>query len=168
MARTRIGKDTELVDGGPLVVSATTSAPTKGTGIVVDKVWWQRRGSRAYVRMEYRHTVAGAAGSGDYLFKMPANLKIDTNKHTVYTTVEGFNSNFLNNNGLGICQGGNGANQFFGNISVYDQDYVRFVAEDGSSNTQGFIGSAGYQLSTTNVFYVAEFEVYIQGWTESD
>lgn len=159
---------TDWVDGGPLVLSATTTAPTKGGTIVVDKVWWRRNGENAEVRIEYRQTSAGVAGSGDYLFRMPSSLEIDTNKVTVYATVEGWNSNFLNNNTVGSSQGGNGANQFFGGVVVYDKDYVRLTGGDDSLAQQGFIASAGaYNISGASIYYLATFKVPIKDWSST-
>jgi hypothetical protein len=159
---------TDWVDGGALILSATTTAPTKGASLAVDKVWWRRNGENAEVRIEFRQTAGGTAGSGDYLFKMPGSLEIDTNKVTVYTTVEGWNSNFLNNNMVGSSQGGNGANQFFGGIVVYDKDYVRMTGGDDSLAQQGFIASVGaYNLSGASIYYVANFKVPIKDWNST-
>lgn len=154
---------TNAVNGGPLEFSATTTAPTPGT-VFVSNVWYDRDGEFANVRIEFRQTVAGTGGSGDYLFKMPDDLKINTNKVTPYTTVEGWNTAFISNNNVGGVQVGNGSNEADGIVVVYDADYVRFFVGDASTAQQGAIGSGGFGLVNAGAFYVAEFRVPIVGW----
>ncbi len=154
-------------DAGTMQISATTTAPSKGTAtIVVDRMLWQRLGTDMHVRIEFRHSAAGTstAGSGDYLWAIPSGYQIDTTKVTAYSTVEGWSSTFQNNNIVGICQAGNGTNQVFGKVVVYDGTYVRCAAESAALGAQGFLGSGGFPLNGTAQYYTFDFKVPIRGW----
>jgi hypothetical protein len=65
---------TEWVDAGPIQITATTTAPTKGT-TSVDNVRWRRVGQDYECEYEYRHSASGAAGSGNYLISLPAGIE---------------------------------------------------------------------------------------------
>lgn len=157
----------DWVNGGPVVIDATTTAPNKGTDIVTDNVWWRRVGSDAEIRIEFRKNgnTGASSGVGDYLFKMPSGLKIDTTKLTAYSTVEG-SGTWLNDNEVGTFNVF-AIGQVNGPVSVYDEDSVRFM---GSSDTSvGVIGGAYGNISNTvNQHYVATFRVPIQGWTKTN
>lgn len=57
-----------------ITIGAVTTAPTKGT-IVYDKVTYRRTSTTSYeVTYNYSQSAVGAAGSGDYLFRLPGNL----------------------------------------------------------------------------------------------
>lgn len=169
-----LGRPSNLVEystgwtsAGTMTLSATTTAPSFGTAtIVTNDVQYQRNSTNARVRISYRHTAAGTAtaGSGDYLWKMPAGLLIDTNKVKAYSTVEGWNSSFQSDNSVGVCHVGTGANQAFGRVVVYDNDELRCFADDGASNQQGSISSIGFPLTSSGAYYMLDFEVPIQGW----
>jgi len=60
-------------------ISATTTNPTKGT-IDKDVMRYRKVGDKIYqVQISYRQTAGGAAGSGIYLYTLPAGLQFDTN-----------------------------------------------------------------------------------------
>jgi hypothetical protein len=155
---------TEWVDAGVLSITATTSNPTKGT-TAVDKMWWRRVGDSMEVRFEYRQTVAGSAGSGDYLFGIPAGYQIDTNKITFYNTVEGTGA-WTTNNIVGNASVSNSTTNAEGSVLAYDSTKVRIanVFETG----QGVVGSAHFQLSSTPIHYAASFKVPILNWDVSE
>jgi len=70
---------TAWADAGPMLISATTTNPTKGT-IIKDKVWIKRNGDSASIRIEFSQSAIGIDGSGDYLVSLPQNLEFDSNK----------------------------------------------------------------------------------------
>lgn len=70
------------------IIDATTTAPTKGT-IVRDKLFWRRVGDTMEIRIDYKQSSAVSAGSGTYLWKLPAgagSLTIDSSKVSFITT----------------------------------------------------------------------------------
>ncbi len=128
--------DTDWVDAGAITITATTTNPTKGTGTTRDQSWWRRQGRDVLLKYQYQHTVAGAAGSGDYLFALPANITADTTMIPVYTAaVGGGTSRSSNNLGYSQCAGSAG---LFGFSSLYDSTKVRIigaVTPFGAGNT---------------------------------
>jgi hypothetical protein len=68
----------------PLSIGGSTTAPTKGT-IVRDNAKWRRVGDSVEIYYEFQQSAAGSAGSGTYLFPLPAGLSIDTSKVSVDT-----------------------------------------------------------------------------------
>jgi len=63
--------------GVPITIGGVTTAPTKGT-TSIDYVRYRNVGGKEY-EVEYNilFTSAGSAGSGDYLFSLPAGLQFD-------------------------------------------------------------------------------------------
>lgn len=67
-------------DGGAITIGATTTAPTKPTTRVADKVYYKQIGPKTWqVEMIYRHDNATGAtnGTGDYLITLPNGLSFD-------------------------------------------------------------------------------------------
>jgi hypothetical protein len=163
---------TNWVNAGTLIIDATTTAPTKGT-VATDEVWWRRVGDSMEVRMSYRHTAAGSAGSGDYLFKMPPGYQIDVSKLKVNTTVQGNGFGTIVDSNLGYFFGSNGSVgtiQHQGGVSVYNADYVRLNgASHATASNSGEIHSSGAvrNMSTTALSYNIFFTVPIVGWTST-
>jgi hypothetical protein len=63
---------------GAITITATTTNPTKGT-TTSDNISYRQLGAKQWeVIMTYIQTVAGSAGSGDYLFTLPNSLSFDT------------------------------------------------------------------------------------------
>ena len=165
---------TEWIDAGPLQISATTTAPIKGP-TSVDRVLMRRVGDSLEIRYEYKQISAGVAGLGDYLFGIPTTfqgqpIQIDLSKVTPYTTIEG--PGIYNNVGGIVGQfsytdsPAGSQNNFYGDVIVYDSNYVRLGMRGGSttSTSIGIIGSAYGQLSVPTLGYATTFKVPIQGW----
>lgn len=161
----RHNSGTEWTSAGTLTISATTSAPTKGSVQDFDIVRWRRIGDSANIRVSFRQSNAtgSAAGTGDYLFGMPSNMSIDTAKVTAYTTVEGWNSAYTNAFTVGRATAGDGVSTFDGQVCVYDASYVRLVGINSTPDA-GFIGALGYPLTGANIFYSLDYIVPISGW----
>lgn len=155
------------VDGGTVTIEGTTSNPTKASSATKDKFWWRRSGDSAECLIEYRSpdNTGAANGSGDYKYKMPTGLSIDTAKCTAYATVEGFASSLGDAGCVGNVYVGNVAGaQGSGTVVVFDADYVRFFVHDTSPNG-GATGSAGYQLAIVGgTHHHAKFTVPVSGW----
>lgn len=161
--------ETPWIDVGNLTISATTTGPTKGSTQATDNFFYKRSGDTAHCRMNFIQTDATGsnAGSGDYLFDVTAVGSIDTAKLDVYATVEGWNSSFVN--AMSVGTGGHGGT--FGPTTMavgtavvpYDASYVRLFSGVINS-TGGTVGSAGYPLTGTNVWYTLDFKIPIDGW----
>lgn len=145
-------------------IGATTTAPTKPTGINVDRLIYRRDGSDLIVRYEYSqsNTTSANVGSGDYLIPIPTDYQIDTAKVSAYSTAEGTGA-FQGRNSVGSFVGSTSAQSFAGGVAVYDSTRVRFFMDDTGA-TRGAWGSAFHGLTATDLFIAAEFRVPIQGW----
>ena len=154
--------DTSWVNSGNIVLSATTSAPTRATTRETDKLWWRRSGDSAIIRIEYGAASAtgAATGSGDYLFGVPANMTIDTAKVTVNATVgspfiqPGVVGNFVMTAAGSIYNGGS--------LYVYDATYVRASVTNSASTS--VITSAFGAINNANLTYSGTFIVPITNW----
>lgn len=145
---------------GAITIGATTTPPTKASGIAVDKLWWRRVGSCAEFRYEYRQTNAtsAATGTGDYLFPITAIGTIDTAQVTAYATVEGSGA-LDNNNCVGVIfTSSSGTNSDNGTVSVYDASNVRFLV------TGGAISSGFRAVTGATMGYQAFFTLPMTGW----
>jgi hypothetical protein len=150
-----------------LTIGATTTAPTKGATKAVDYInlvddnsgWCQ-------VSMMYRHTSAGTAGSGDYLFSLPAGYKFDTTIHPGYTFVgqnsaadPGMVSHIPGSRG----EVNDSATGCYFLVVVYDATRFRLLQESQASwwGTTSLsrqpIGSGQYGLSNTTLTFNAGF-----------
>ncbi len=161
-------------DSNGVQISATTTAPTKATSPNLDKARWTRvSGSgNAKVRLEYFDAdgTGAAAGSGDYLFKMPSGLKIDTTKLTVWTDVEGAGNYQSKGTVIGTFQGNwAGIRNAIGTVFAYDADYVRvaILMWDGTPALQGtgVLSSGLNPINTHGHSLFLDFEVPILGWS---
>jgi hypothetical protein len=151
-----------------LAIGATTTAPTKGATKVQDYInlvddnsgWCQ-------VSMMYRHTSAGTAGSGDYLFSLPAGYTFDSTYHPGYTVVgqnaaagPGLESHIpggrgeVNNAGIGT----------YFIVVVYDATRFRLLQEstaswwgDVSAGVRRPMRSDWFNLSETTLTFNAGF-----------
>lgn len=155
---------TPWTNSGTNTVTATTSSPTKASGITVDKLWWRRVGKNVELRCEYAqsNTTSAAAGSGDYLWRIPSNMSIDTTSLTAFTTVIGGGASADTTNCVG---NGIGRISVMVNISVivYDATNVRYYVQ--STGNGGMVSSTtGYAFTTANFSMNVEYRVPISGW----
>lgn len=154
---------TDWIDAGAISIDATTTAPTKPSGIDVDKFYWKREGKDLVCRFEYKqnNTTSGADGSGDYLFTaVPSGITIDTSVLAEFSTVQGAGT-YVTTNNVGSFSGIGATINFVGIVSVYDSTQVRFMFVANSG--EGAVGSAGggYITQNANMFYVASFRIPI-------
>lgn len=154
--------NTQWVSDGTITITATTTAPTKGNTVTVDRMLWRRVGSNLEGRMEYKQTAStgSAAGTGDYLFKLvPTGATIDT---TNYLTVNTGTYSLNVANSVGYGQLVNGTNEGNINLVVYDGTTARFVLI--GDDTGGIITSAFYSINVANYVFGAHYSVPISGW----
>jgi hypothetical protein len=89
----------------PMVIGATTTAPTKPSpaNVAVDLAWWRKNGQNMEITYDYRitSTTGGATGTGTYLFPLPSGYHVDT---SVKPLTNGGADSML---GLGWVSGGN-------------------------------------------------------------
>lgn len=138
-----------------VTITGSSSNPTKGT-TATDQGYWRREGDSIKIRYEYRQTAAGsgAAGSGVYLFSLPAGIVIDTTKITAASTSAGAQSL-----GTGLCS--DGSTTSVGAVYARSTTGLSIVTEN-ASNTQ--VGSTLCPLngSTANIGF--EAAIPISGW----
>ncbi len=157
----------DWIDGGAITITGTTTNPTKGT-TTRDKVFYKREGQNLLLRYEYSQTVAGTAGSGDYLFAIPAasGCTIDTTRIGTSTTV-GSTSGDTNNVTVGAASAGISGAAGPGIVSVFSTTALRFMIRDSASATYRALSSASFALSNANLNYSAQASVPCVGWQEN-
>ncbi len=146
-------------------IGATTTAPQKADVTIQDVYYWRRQGDSCYIRLYYKHTssTGTTTGTGDYKFPLPAALgTIDTTKCLAYATTEGGGAVYNDAYAVGNGTSGDNSGNFTGTVVVFDSGYVRMMGTDVSS--PGAIGSAYYQMNTTNKWYTLNFVVPMTGW----
>jgi len=149
----------------PLTIGAVTTAPTKGT-VVEDIATWARHGDKMIWSYRYRQTASGSAGSGLYLFPLPAGVSIDLARtpagsavgtarmaNTTYTTEP---TNELTPAGLGV-------------VVVYDSTRlcVRKVNPVATTEITDSIHSGAFALSASAIYYGFEAMFTISQWTSN-
>ena len=155
-----------LTNAGTITVDAVTSAPTKGT-VAIDRVQYARNGDLGFFRYEYKQTAgSGNAGSGDYLYSLPAGLSFDSSKVNFITTA------LANLDSIDASYGARGSGSSNASASSsgtgdfiipYDATRFRIMAVLLFSNAQPH-SSVFYQLTDSQIEYAIEFTAPISGW----
>jgi len=149
------------------LVTGTTTNPTFGT-TPVNRVLTQRLGASCRFNYECRYTSAGTAGSGDYLFALPAGHTFDSSFVTYYTTVEGTgNWSIGGASVLGNAAGDyQGITEFIGVVIPYDSTRFRvaFIFTDGTTPSGGFASSSAYAPVGTSGSYSFSFIAPMTNW----
>lgn len=166
---------TDIVDKGSITLSATTTAPTKGT-VGIDKMLMKRYGDVAEITYEYNQTTAGTTGSGSYLFSLPSGMSFDTTK---IVTSGGTILNALRSTvtpiGYGTI-GSTAASGFNGNVVLVAYNSTQFYAHVTSSqNTSGTgdpavddaAGSGNYAFNDASYGFKFVLKAPIQGFSSS-
>lgn len=141
-----------------LTIGGTGSAPTKGT-IVRDIAQWRREGSDMLIRYDYEASAAGAAGSGTYLFPLPAGFSVDTS--IVGTTSQNeiiVGSGILGNKGDGLSSA---TRDIF--VNVHDSNNLSLSNKD-TINSYLKVGSSSFALSEAEYLISYTVRVPIAGW----
>ncbi len=161
---------TEWINAGPIVVTGTTSNPTKGN-VLLDKFWWRRNGDTMEARVEYQQNSAGTDGSGDYLLALPTGYEVDISKLTPDNVAEGVGAFQVNGN-LGTAALQSNISIGLGSVSAYDSTRVRtslIYSDQANNNNTGAWCSAFYAFgANANLTVSLEFRVPIKGWAVTE
>ena len=136
-----------------LSITGDTTNPTFGT---IDKnaAWWKRQGDTVRIRFEFKQSTAGTAGSGVYLFSLPASAVIDSTKATT------------NPSGLTQWLGGgvayDGTTQYNMQVLVNDSTHLRLY--NVATTNQGAFASSTIPFSSANVRIGFDAEIPVTDW----
>ncbi len=136
-----------------------TGVPAKASVTVQDAFWWRRVGSNMEFRLYYAHTSAtgGVAGSGDYLWSVPANITIDTTRVAANNTVGASTAGLMTiGAGLGVNLGTSGSSALG---LVFDATHFRLY-----SSNLGINSSTIYQFTVNPLSWSMMGSVPILGW----
>lgn len=153
---------TDWVNSGASVITATTTAPTKGT-IVRDNVYWRRVGDSMEIRLEFEQSSAGTAGSGSYLLTIPGGYQIDTSK--VHAPASIVHESTVGDFHVSTQADGESNVSATGNVSVYDSTRVKMARYDGGANDFRDWSSTQTNFLNATLVATAHFVVPIEGWS---
>lgn len=144
-------------DGSAITIGATTTAPTKPTTTVTDKIYYKQIGAKTWqVEMVFYNTNATGAnsGSGDYLFTLPNGLSFDTTvlSQAFYTGTTGgalVLKSLVNSNAIVGHQDGTGSVTTIGGVVPYDATRFRIFA--GNIGQIFAVWSSGWYGMTTPI-----------------
>lgn len=160
---------TDLFDAGPMTIGAIVTAPTKPSTMIRDKVLWTRRGPSGFYRYEYRADAAtgSVAGSGDYLYSLPAGQSFNTSSVQLFTgSLASSTTGNWRTYGR-ISHGVDGTEfTFLGGIVPYDSTRFRILVINNGSVGNAF-SSGSKPVTTANFGWNVEFEIPIAGWASS-
>lgn len=151
-------KDFPSVAAGTLI-TATTTSPTYGT-VTVNKAQWRQVGTDMEIRWDYAQTTAGTAGSGTYLFNLPAGYSIDTTKVSVSASADLSKS-------LGRFDYQDGVAVGTGYVIAHSATQLRMVMQVNNGTaaySTGTVSSVYGQLNLPTVTYSIRATVPIQGF----
>lgn len=131
--------DTQWIDGGAPTVTAVTTGPTPGGGTTYNKVYWRRSGGSMEARYSYRHTTAGAAGSGDYLWPVPIGT---INTALVDAETSANSANVAATFGIGCGRYDSAGTAIMVWPGVYDSTRLRVFGLNNNVGGSGTMGSA--------------------------
>lgn len=132
---------------GKIPLGAVSTNPIKGT-TSEDHAQWSRNGEDILVRFDYKQTASGNAGSGIYLFALPAGMTIDLTKNPVNSIVgQASISNISDENSASSTS--------MTKVVVYSATMLCIYYTSNSSGTDTFapVSSGYYQLSTATITY---------------
>jgi hypothetical protein len=144
-------------------VGASVTPPTPGTGTTYLRNTY-KDGRWAIIRYEIRQTVAGTAGSGDYLLPLPTGLSID------YTRIgaAGSTDNAAIDCGIGTIRNSGTYYQLTGfalNSGVYTNKIYFLFQSDAIGVTTW--GSTANSFANTQVVMSITVRVPIVGWDDA-
>lgn len=148
-----------------ITIGAVTTPPVKGT-TGVDRIEWFRDGQYLDAIYRYKQTAAGSstAGSGNYLFSLPASLSCDT---TYIPFATNASVDHVDNHpaSIGMGHGWDGGPSTKTPMHPVMYDATRFrhlVNAIGGAVT--FHGSAVFPLNSTTPTWRVHIRVPISGW----
>ncbi len=155
-------------NGGNITITATTTSPTKGATRTIDEFWYKDgKDGEGHFWMKYEQTVAGATGTGDYLFTLPGGKRFDKDVVKFYTTVEGLDY-YAAHYAIGQGSFGNKSAAFGGTVFVVPYDETRFRlfgygVYDGNSNGDLGVVSDQWGSMANLMQYSVKFSAPIAG-----
>ncbi len=154
-----------VVDAGAMTITGATTNPTKGT-TSRDKVYWRREGQYAFISYQYLQTVAGAAGSGEYIFALPTGMTIDTTIQQLFTpSLANANGSTVPTSQMGVGWFGNGTAR--GPVTAFARTSTTFsLVPQLDFSTMSVMGSANQALSTATIAFGITIRVPISGWND--
>jgi len=152
---------------GTTTWTANNIAPTKGT-IVFDQFIGQRKGSLFLGEMNYAHSTAGVANSGDYFLAIPFIPNPLPHPHiTAAFDSTAWNREtqtaFIGHGHLSIQGTSRGPLYAFAKAPG---DTVIMNAH-GNMASESSPGSSYYAFSQTNMAFKISFQYHVQGWTNT-
>ena len=145
--------NTGLSSSSTITIEGVSSNPSKGT-TTTDTVRWRREGQYLWGYYEYVQTGAGTAGTGDYLFGVPAGLTIDTSLVSVNTVNNTITSNTtVMGQFVGFAGGGNQLTP--GQVVPYSSTRFRLT---------GFVGGAANVVKGGSTLSLNNTTVSFGGW----
>lgn len=161
------------IDTGPMVIGATTTAPTIAAS-TVNTATYKREGRWAQIVYLLIQTGTGTAGSGDYLFSLPSGLVADTTVIPVYTGSVGTYLNQVQAALIAVIPSYGTYSQatssaFVASLSAFMYSSTQFrVAGFGDSSggvfNQNVASSLTGNLGQANISYNITIRVPIVGW----
>jgi hypothetical protein len=163
-------QDFPSVAAGTLITSTGTT-PSFGT-TSVNRARWRRVGDSAEIEWNFAQTTAGTAGTGAYLFNLPAGLVLDSG-YTFNTNVSSASTSISAPNVVGSFdanyEAGAAKSIGTGEVIPYSNTrlkvYVGFTAENSATDSEWWGNFYGFNLSPMSMTLRAS--VKIQGWSSS-
>ncbi len=148
----------QIVRTAGITISGVTSNPTKGT-TSIDESEARVVGDWLEVNYLYRHTVGGAAGSGDYLISLPPGYTVDTSIiPAVTTTSANIQATDIQTSLIGYGHISDSSAR--GQCSCFLYSSTRFrVGCSVAYTTYSFLSSSFYGLSSANIGFSATIRV---------
>jgi len=138
-----------------LTIGADTTPPTPGSD-AVSKALWRRVGDSMEISFDYYQTIAGSAGTGTYLFPLPAGYTIDTNKIAII-------ANSSANRVVGSAMG-RGSLSLTGSVRIASSTQL-YLELGNEASTPSLVGSTFAGLANAIMRYSFTALVPISGWT---
>lgn len=147
-----------------LVIGGSTSAPTQGAG-ATNNAFWRRVGDSVSIEFIYFQSSAGTAGSGQYLFPLPAGLSIDTTKIALGSGAGSASAGNISSVGSGNVT--NASNQAALIVGIYNSTNLCLFPVGNTAGTMTQVSSANYALSTTLQSMTFTATVPVVGWSSN-
>lgn len=127
-----------------LSITASTTAPTEGSGATKSAVW-RRVGDSMEIHFEYKQSASGTAGSGTYLFPIPTGYTIDSSKFAPST----FGISEMT---VGTVATRTTGNFYYGVVVAHNTTSLALSIGDSNSNL-GTIGNTNSGLNNATQYY---------------
>lgn len=158
---------TKISSGAAITFTGSSTNPVKGT-TTTDEVRWFRSGQHAYCYYRYVQTVAGTAGSGNYLVTFPNSFVADTTYLTAYTDVSGSSASIRTMATTPLIEGvanvsATATSAILGVPSLYSTTTFRIVGTKNSSSLEPWTDS-NYPFSVASLILNSWVKIPVVGW----